>query len=168
VDKVCIWTVDKDLAQCVEGDRVVQMDRRANKMLDPEAVRAKYGVAPALIPDYLALVGDAADGYPGITGIGAVSAARMLNRYGSIEAFPANVLGDRRQQALLFKKLATLRSDVKLFRNVDTLRWRGPTDTFPVWTERIGAPRLLERCLKARDSMREGNAFHDAHSDGRL
>ena len=110
VDKVCIWTVDKDLAQCVQGDRVVQMDRRANKMLDADAVRAKYGVVPALIPDYLALVGDAADGYPGISGIGAVTAARMLNQYGPIEAFPENVLGDQRKQALLFKKLATLES----------------------------------------------------------
>ncbi len=153
VDKVCIWTVDKDLAQCVQGDRVVQMDRRANKMLDADAVRAKYGVEPALIPDYLALVGDAADGYPGIAGIGAISAARMLNRYGAIEAFPASVLGDQRERALLFKKLATLDSGAKLFRNVDTLRWRGPTDAFAAWTERMAAPRLLERCLKVRGSM---------------
>ncbi len=155
VDKVCIWTVDKDLAQCVQGDRVVQMDRRANKMLDADAVRAKYGVEPALIPDYLALVGDAADGYPGIAGIGAISAARMLNRYGAIEAFPASVLGDQRERALLFKKLATLESGAKLFRNVDTLRWRGPTDAFAAWTERMAAPRLLERCLKVQGSMRK-------------
>ncbi len=153
VDKVCIWTVDKDLAQCVRGDRVVQMDRRANRMLDANAVRAKYGVVPALIPDYLALVGDAADGYPGISGIGAVSAARMLNQYGQIEAFPENVLGARRKQALLFKKLATLESDAKLFRNVDTLRWRGPTDAFATWAERLAAPRLLERCLQVQESM---------------
>jgi len=151
VDKVCIWTVDKDLAQCVQGDRVVQMDRRANKMLDADAVRAKYGVVPALIPDYLALVGDAADGYPGISGIGAVSAARMLNQYGQIEAFPENVLGAQRKQALLFKKLATLESGAKLFRNVDTLRWRGPTDGFATWAERLAAPRLLERCLKVQE-----------------
>ena len=116
-------------------------------------VRAKYGVAPALIPDYLALVGDAADGYPGISGIGAVSAARMLNQYGPIEAFPENVLGDRRKQALLFKKLATLESGAKLFRNVDTLRWRGPTDAFATWAERLAAPRLLERCLKVQESL---------------
>ncbi len=153
VDKVCIWTVDKDLAQCVQGDRVVQMDRRANKMLDADAVRAKYGVVPALIPDYLALVGDAADGYPGISGIGAVSAARMLNQYGPIEAFPESVLGARRKQALLFKKLATLESGAKLFRNVDTLRWRGPTDAFATWAERLAAPRLLERCLKVQESL---------------
>jgi 5'-3' exonuclease len=155
VDKVCIWTVDKDLAQCVQGDRVVQMDRRANKMLDADAVFAKYGVAPALIPDYLALVGDAADGYPGITGIGSVSAARLLNRYGTIEAFPADVLGDQRKQALLFKKLATLKTDAKLFSNVDKLRWRGPGDAFAVWTARMEVPRLLERCIKVQQSMRE-------------
>ena len=154
VDKVCIWTVDKDLAQCVQGDRVVQMDRRANKMLDAAAVRAKYGVAPALIPDYLALVGDAADGYPGIAGIGAVSAARMLNQYGPIEAFPESVLAGRREQALLFKKLATLDSRAKLFRNVDALRWRGPTQGFPAWAERIGAPRLVERCVAAQAARR--------------
>ena len=94
VEKVCIWTVDKDLAQCVREDRVVQMDRRANKMLDAEAVRQKYGVPPVLIPDFLALVGDAADGYPGIAGIGAVTAARLLNRHGPIESFPADVLGE--------------------------------------------------------------------------
>ena len=155
VDKVCIWTVDKDLAQCVQGDRVVQMDRRANKMLDADAVRAKYGVMPGLIPDYLALVGDAADGYPGIMGIGRVSAARMLNRYGAIEAFPADVLGEQRKQALLFKKLATLKTDAKLFRNVDTLRWGGPTRAFAAWTERIAAPRLLDRCLKVQEAHDE-------------
>jgi 5'-3' exonuclease len=153
VDKVCIWTVDKDLAQCVRGDRVVQMDRRANKMLDADAVRAKYGVVPALIPDYLALVGDAADGYPGIAGIGAVTAARLLNEYGPIEALPEEVLGAQRKQALLFKKLATLETGSKLFRNVDTLRWRGPTPAFEAWAERMAAPRLLERCLKVQESM---------------
>jgi len=153
VDKVCIWTVDKDLAQCVDGDRVVQMDRRANKMLDAEAVKAKYGVVPALIPDYLALVGDAADGYPGIAGIGAVSAARMLNRHGPIETFPADVLGARQEQALLFKKLATLDSSAKLFRDVDTLRWRGPAEAFAAWSARMGAPALLERSRKAQAAL---------------
>ncbi len=153
VEKVCIWTVDKDLAQCVRGDRVVQMDRRANKMLDADAVRAKYGVVPALIPDYLALVGDAADGYPGISGIGAVTAARMLNQYGPIEAFPENVLGAQRKQALLFKTLATLETGTDLFRNVDALRWCGPTAAFAGWADRLAAPRLLERCLKVQKSM---------------
>jgi 5'-3' exonuclease len=155
VDKVCIWTVDKDLAQCVRGDRVVQMDRRANKMLDADAVRAKYGVVPVLIPDYLALVGDAADGYPGISGIGAVTASRMLNEFGPIESFPENVLGAERKQALLFKKLATLETGAKLFRNVDALRWRGPTAAFAAWADRMAAPRLLERCLKVQVSLQE-------------
>jgi 5'-3' exonuclease len=148
VEKVCIWTVDKDLAQCVRGDRVVQMDRRANKIRDAEGVRLKFGVEPALIPDFLALVGDAADGYPGVTGIGSVTAARLLNRYGAIETFPPTVLGDRRDLALLFKNLATLRTDAELFRDVDELRWRGHTRAFAAWTERMEAPRLLERCLK--------------------
>jgi 5'-3' exonuclease len=154
VQMVCIWTVDKDLAQCVQAQRVVQMDRRANRMLDAAAVRAKYGVLPELIPDYLALVGDAADGYPGLAGIGAVSAARMLNQYGPIESFPANVLGDRRTQALLFKQLATLDVHAKLFRTVDALRWQGPTAAFAAWAERLEAPRLLERCLKVQEMVR--------------
>src|SRR5215471_16023068 len=115
VEKVCIWTVDKDLAQCVDGERVVQMDRRANKMVDAEGVRQKFGVEPALIPDFLALVGDSADGYPGIAGIGSVTAAKLLNQHGRIEDFPPSVLGKRLAEALLFKKLATLRSDAPLF-----------------------------------------------------
>src|SRR5436190_20407188 len=91
VEKVCIWTPDKDLAQCVRGDRVVQIDRKSQQIRNAEAVRAKFGVEPMLIPDYLALVGDAADGYPGIPGIGAVTAARLINRHGKIEDFPAGV-----------------------------------------------------------------------------
>jgi 5'-3' exonuclease len=148
VEKVCIWTVDKDLAQCVRGDRVVQMDRRANTIRDAEGVRRKFGVSPALIPDFLALVGDSADGYPGIPGIGSVTAAQLLNRHGAIENFPPAVLGERRDLALLFKNLATLRTDAELFRDVDELRWRGPTAAFASWTKRMEAPRLLERCLK--------------------
>jgi len=148
VEKVCIWTVDKDLAQCVRGDRVVQAHRIAKAILDAEGVRRKFGVEPALIPDFLALVGDSADGYPGIAGIGAVGAARLLNRRGPIESFPPEVLGERREEALLFKTLATLRTDAPLFRNVDELEWKGPTAAFPQWTERIDSPRLLERCLK--------------------
>ena len=148
VDKVSIWTVDKDLAQCVRGERVVQVDRRAKKIYDEAGVRAKFGVLPPLIPDYLALVGDAADGYPGIAGIGAVSAARMLNRYGAIETFPPDVLGERREAALLFKKLATLRDDAPLFENVDALRWRGPKSTFEAWAKKMDAESLLARCEK--------------------
>ena len=153
VEKVCIWTVDKDLAQCVRGERVVQMDRRANKLIDANGVREKFGVEPALIPDFLALVGDAADGYPGIAGIGAVTAAQLLNRHGPIEKLPPDLLGERRKQALLFKKLATLRTDAPLFRDVDELRWRGPEKAFAGWTERMDAPRLLERALKAQRAL---------------
>ena len=120
---------------------------------DAAAIREKFGVEPRLIPDFLALVGDAADGYPGIAGIGAVGAAQLLNRHGPIEQFPANVLGPRREAALLFKRLATLRTDAPLFADVDELRWRGPTDAFAAWTELVGAPKLLERCLKAQAAV---------------
>jgi 5'-3' exonuclease len=150
VQKVCIWTPDKDLAQCVRGDRVVQVDRRRQRIFNTEGVREKFGVEPGLIPDYLALVGDAADGYPGIVGIGPTTAARLLSRYGAIEEFPPTVLGDRRDLALLFKHLATLRTGALLFRDVDELRWRGPTDTFAAYAERLGNAGLLQRCLKAK------------------
>ncbi len=149
VEKVCIWTPDKDLAQCVRGDRVVQAIRRGNEIRNAEGIREKYGVEPVLIPDLLALVGDAADGYPGIPGIGAVTAARLLNRYGMIEDFPSTVLGETRDLALLFKELATLRTDAALFDDVDQLRWRGPTTAFGPYAECIGADRVLERCLRA-------------------
>src|SRR5437016_11335499 len=149
VEKICIWTPDKDLAQCVRGDRVVQIDRRSNKIRNAEGVREKFGVEPILIPDFLALVGDAADGYPGIAGIGSITAARLLNRHGIIESFPPDVLGDSRDLALLFKDLATLRTDAPLFPDVDELRWRGPTKAFAVCAEHLGEARLLERCLKA-------------------
>ncbi len=150
VQKVCIWTPDKDLAQCVEGDRVVQVVRRGQKIRNSEAVREKYGVHPRLIPDLLALVGDAADGYPGIAGIGATTAARLLNRHGIIEEFPAGTLGEDRDRALLFKILATLRTDVGLFEDVEELRWDGPTQDFAAYAEQIGADRVLERCLRAK------------------
>ena len=150
VEKVCIWANDKDLAQCVRGDRVVQVDRRNNEIRDAEGVRRKFGVGPELIADFLALVGDAQDGYPGIAGIGRTTAARLLNQYGPIEAFPDSVLGAQRDRALLFKLLATLRDDAPLFQDVDEIEWRGPTAGFADWAERIGDGRLLERCLKAR------------------
>ncbi len=152
VEKVSIWTPDKDLAQCVRGERVVQVDRRSKKILNESGVREKFGVDPVLIPDYLALVGDAADGYPGLPGIGPVTAARLLNRHGGIEGFPPDLLGGRRELALLFKVLATLRTDAALFESVDELRWRGPTDAFASCAERIGAARVAERCLKALPS----------------
>ena len=150
VEKVCIWTPDKDLAQCVRGERVVQMDRRANKLLDAGAVRAKYGVEPLRIPDLLALVGDSADGYPGIDGIGEVTAKGLISRYGAIEDFPPAALGaPRRELALLFKRLATLRTDAALFTDVDALRWRTPTGGFDAWAAKIGDARLLERSRNA-------------------
>ena len=149
VEKVCIWTPDKDLAQCVRGERVVQADRRTNRIRDEAGVREKFGVEPKFIPDYLALVGDAADGYPGLSGIGPVGAARLLNRHGRIEDFPEEVIGERRGLALLFKKLATLRDDAPLFDDVEQLRWRGPTDGFEGASNRLADARLLDRSLKA-------------------
>jgi 5'-3' exonuclease len=150
VEKICIWTPDKDLAQCVRSDRVVQIDRRGKKIFDAEGVRKKFGVEPGLIPDFLALVGDAADGYPGIPGIGPVTAAQLLSRHGSIENFPPGLLGERHELALLFKDLATLRSDAPLFRDVEELRWRGPTGAFASQAQLMEAPLLVERSLKAQ------------------
>jgi 5'-3' exonuclease len=147
--KVCIWTPDKDLAQCVSGDRVVQVDRRTKEIRTSTEVRAKFGVDPPFIPDFLALVGDSADGYPGIAGIGKVSAARLINRHGPLESFPDEVLGDKRALALLFKRLATLRTDAPLFTSTDELAWRGPGAQFASVAERLGDPRLLARSKKA-------------------
>ena len=149
VDKVSIWTPDKDLAQCVRGDRVVQVDRKTQKIRDEAGVREKFGVEPRLIPDYLALVGDSADGYPGLAGIGSVTAARLINRHGALEDFPADVLGDRRQLALLFKTLATLRTDAPLFDDVSKLAWNGPTAAFGGIAERFGDGRLVRRAEAA-------------------
>jgi 5'-3' exonuclease len=150
VQKVCIWTPDKDLAQCVRGDRVVQVDRKAKKIRDAAGVREKFGVDPERIPDFLALVGDAADGYPGLAGIGGVGAARLVAQFGRLEDFPESVLGgERREQALLFKTLATLKRDAPLFENVDELRWRGPKPEFADRAGEIGDARLLERARKA-------------------
>ena len=145
VEKVSIWTPDKDLAQCVVDDRVVQVDRRSGTIRNADGVRAKFGVIPAHIPVYLALVGDSADGYPGLPGLGPKTAASMINRYGPIESFPAEVLGSNQELALLFKKLATLRTDAPLFADVDELRWRGPTAAFPAVAERIADARLASR-----------------------
>jgi 5'-3' exonuclease len=149
VQKVCIWTPDKDLGQCVRDDRVVQIDRKTKTIRNAAGVREKFGVAPELIPDFLALVGDTADGYPGIEGIGRMTAARLIVRHGPIESFPESVLGERREQALLFKKLATLRTDAVLFTDVDLLQWRGPTGDFAACAARVGDDRLLARSLKA-------------------
>jgi 5'-3' exonuclease len=128
---------------------VVQVDRRAKEIRDEAGVRKKFGVPPALIPDFLALVGDAQDGYPGLAGIGKTTAARLLGRYGPIEKFPETVLGGQRERALLFRRLATLRSDAPLFGEVDELRWLGPAERWAGWVERIGDARLGERTRKA-------------------
>jgi 5'-3' exonuclease len=146
VERVIICTPDKDLAQCVRGTRVVQLNRRTRVILDEEGVVKKFGVPPASIPDYLALVGDSADGYPGLPGWGAKSTAAVLARFGHIEDIPADAgewhvnaanpaalartLGEGRERALLFRTLATLRTDLPLFGDVDDLRWRGPTAAF--------------------------------------
>src|SRR4051794_31912020 len=146
VARVIICTPDKDLAQCVRGSRVVQMDRRTRAIRDEAGIIAKFGVPPASIPDYLALVGDAADGYPGLPGWGAKSAAAVLAKYGHLEAIPADwrtwgvnaanpaalarTLAAQQQEVHLFRRLATLRVDIPLFENVDALRWGGPLPEF--------------------------------------
>lgn len=160
VEQVVICTPDKDLAQCVRGARVVQVDRRQNLVYDEAGVMTKYGVSPASIADWLALVGDSADGYPGLPGWGARSAAAVLTRYGHIEDIPAQVpwdvpvrgagtlaatLRDRQKDALLFKRLATLVVDRSLLGDVEELRWAGPTDAFADLCEGIDAPGLAGR-----------------------
>src|ERR1700686_800079 len=170
VERVIICTPDKDLAQCVRGERIVQLNRRTRVTLDEAGVRQKFGVPPESIPDYLALVGDAADGFPGIPGFGAKSAAAVLARYGHIEAIPGNsaewradvrnsgglaqTLTSQRDRALLFRNLATLRSDEPLFDDVDTLRWRGPTEFFAAYAKHIDAPELIERAERAPSTLR--------------
>ena len=151
VEKVCIWTPDKDLAQCVVDDRVVQIDRRKNEIRDAAAIEAKFGVAPEFIPDYLALVGDAADGYPGIKGLGAKTAVSLINRLGHIEDFPTDTLTtENRKLALLFKDLATLRTDIPLFKRADELHWRDATGSFAAIAKKIDASRLLKRIDKLK------------------
>jgi 5'-3' exonuclease len=150
VEQVCIWTPDKDLAQCVRGNRVVQVDRKSKAIRDADAVEKKFGVPPELIADYLALVGDAADGYPGLDGIGPKGASSLLLRYGSIEKFPDETLGKRRDLALLFKQLATLKTDAPLFSKVGDLKWAGPTAKFADWSERLGS-KVIARSIKAAE-----------------
>ena len=153
VDRVVICTPDKDLAQSVRGTRVVQLNRRTRVTLDEAGVTAKFGVPPASIPDYLALVGDAADGYPGLRGWGAKSAAAVLAKFGRLEAIPgdprewrvnaanaaalARTLAEQREQALLFRTLATLRTDIALFADLDELKWSGPREDFPAMAARL-------------------------------
>jgi 5'-3' exonuclease len=151
VEKVSIWTPDKDLSQCVQGDRVVQVDRKSQAIRNAEGVRAKFGVDPQHIPDFLALVGDTADGYPGLEGIGKATAARLVSQHGALEDFPESVLsGERRERALLFKRLATLRTDAALFANVDEIEWRGPTKAFAQFAAtRLSDERVAQRAAKA-------------------
>ena len=148
VEKVCIWTPDKDLAQSVVGDRVVQVDRKSGQIRDAAGVKAKFGVEPEFIADYLAIVGDTADGYPGIAGCGPKTAARLIEKNGHLEDFPPEALGGNLKAALLFKTLSTLRTDAPLFKNVDEIEWKGPTDTFAATAEKIGDPALVERVNK--------------------
>jgi 5'-3' exonuclease len=160
-EQVVICTPDKDLAQCVVDDRVVQLDRRANNTINEDAVIAKFGVPPSSIPDYLALVGDSADGFPGLPGWGAKSAAAVLSRFLHIEDIPADsadwgvpvrgasvladTLKEQRDLAVLFKDLATLRTSVRVRASAERLRWAGPRRSFKRVAERLGAPQLLEQ-----------------------
>ena len=171
VEQVVICTPDKDLAQCVRGDRVVQLDRRRGEQRDEAGVVKKFGVPPASIPDWLALVGDSADGFPGLPGWGATSAATVLARYGHLERIPeraadwdvsvrgaarlALTLADQGERARLFRALATLRADAPIGTDVDALRWVGPRPELAAWSERLGSPSLQDRAAKlaARESM---------------
>ncbi len=154
VEKVCIWTPDKDLAQCVVDDRVVQVDRRSGSIRNAAGVREKFGVDPRYIADYLALVGDAADGYPGIAGCGPKTAAQLINRYGPVEEFPASALSEEnRQLALLCKELAILKTDAPLFADVDELQWRGPTPEFKAAGEKIGNKSLMTKVRKLERNL---------------
>ena len=170
VEQVIVCTPDKDLAQCVRGDRVVQLDRRTKELRDESGVRQKFGVSPASIPDWLALVGDSADGFPGLPGWGAKSAAAVLARYEHLEQIPklsmewdvsvrgalrlATTLAEQHERALLFRELATLRADAPIGADVDALRWTGPRPEFATWCERLGAPSLHDRALTLATTRR--------------
>jgi 5'-3' exonuclease len=161
VEQVVVCTPDKDLAQCVRGDRIVQLDRRTGERRNEAGVQGKYGVLPESIPDWLALVGDSADGYPGLPGWGAKSAAMVLTRYRHLEEIPAlamkwdvpvrgalrlaATLTEQRERAHLFRELATLRPDAPIDADVDALRWTGPRADFARWSERLGTPALHAR-----------------------
>jgi 5'-3' exonuclease len=130
VEQIIICTPDKDLAQCVRGDRIVQLDRRRKKFYNSDGVKEKFGVGPEFIPDYLALVGDSADGYPGLRGWGPKTTASAINRYGHLEAFPASAFGAHGEMALLFRRLATLVTEGVISSTVDELCWRRPSENF--------------------------------------
>jgi 5'-3' exonuclease len=176
VQQVVVCTPDKDLAQCVRGDRIVQLDRRTREVRDEAGVRRKFGVGPASIPDWLALVGDSADGYPGLPGWGPRSAATVLARYEHLEHVPklaadwdvsvrgalrlATTLAEQRERALLFRELATLRADTPVAADVEALRWRGPRADFAQWAARLGAPPLLERAATVASARARGGTQH--------
>jgi 5'-3' exonuclease len=171
VERVIICTPDKDLAQCVKGNRVVQLNRRTRVTIDEAGVIQKFGVAPESIPDYLALVGDAADGYPGLRGWGAKSSAAVLAKFVHLESIPADyrewhvnaanagaladTLSREREQAILFRTLATLRTDIKLFDDVDELRWSGPTPAFGALAARLDA--AVTEARRPKTTRRTGN-----------
>ena len=164
VEQVVICTPDKDLSQTVRGQRVVQLDRRKRELRDEAGVVARFGVGPASIPDYLALVGDSSDGFPGVPGWGEKAAAALLGRYAHLEAIPAScaswgvpvrgasrlstALEENRELAKLFRVLATLRTDVPVFETVDDLRWRGPSPEFESIAQRLSTPGLWERAQR--------------------
>jgi 5'-3' exonuclease len=172
VERVIICTPDKDLAQCVHGTRVVQLNRRTNVILDEAGVRKKFGIPPTSIPDYLALVGDAADGYPGLPGWGPKSSAAVLAKFAHLEAIPrdsrdwgvkvtgasrlADVFIREQERVLLFRTLATLRTDIHLFEDVDQLRWSGPKGEFDIIAKRLDAvrtvPSVTNRFRRTRSS----------------
>jgi 5'-3' exonuclease len=179
VEQVVICTPDKDLGQCVVGDRVVQLDRRKNVVYDAAGVEAKFGVVPTSIPDWLALVGDSADGFPGLPGWGEKAATAVLHHYPHLEDVPrlaerwavdvrgartlANCLHDHFDEALLFRDLATLRIDRTLLANVDDLEWRGPTPDFKVVCDELGATRMAERA----EALAEKVSRRKAEGSGR-
>jgi len=169
VEQVIICTPDKDLSQCVSGERVVQLDRRKRETRDEQGVIARFGVGPKSIPDYLALVGDSADGFPGLPGWGEKASGAILGHYAHLERIPkaasewavpvrgaarlAAALEENRPLALLFRKLATLRTDVPVFRTLEDLRWRGPTPAFEEMSQRLGMPGLWDRAQRATNSV---------------
>jgi 5'-3' exonuclease len=172
VDQVVVCSPDKDLAQCVRGDRIVQLDRRTRELRDEPAVRQKFGVPPASIPDWLALVGDSADGYPGLPGWGTTAAATVLARYQHLEHIPklamewdvavrgalrlATTLAAQRERAMLFRELATLRADVPLGADIDALQWTAPRAAFAAWSERLGTPPLHGRASMLAAARADG------------
>lgn len=151
VSKVYICTPDKDLAQCVRGTRVIQMDRRKRETRDEAGVIAKFGVPPHLIPDYLALVGDSSDGYPGVRGWGPKTAVSVLKAYGSIDDIPPERLGEQRELAILFRQLAQLRTDIPLFTSVDALEWQGVRPEFAALAERFDKGTTATRPSRSSD-----------------